>query len=425
MKRIFWIILILYSFTGALGCKSEDKGRVNDILSPTEIKVNAIVKTEPVYPGDSVLIQVNISPSDASQNYTLSILNGAEYGTLLDNLFIAKSKGIAILKAVTEDGALFDTCKIVIQQKPNVRIVQDTVVNSTITSPVDIFAIRPTAHLYVVFKNNRFSAQNSEHHIVLFGSEGSGPSDHMLDSIIITGNKIVWTGNNLEDGNEGILTGYSVNATIKYNFIQDCPYGTPTKSDGFTYTSGGVAYNVYRSSFKVGTGAKGVNGVKFYNNTFYNTRNVGEGVIGSIYINSNNDVRVDDPALASTNCQIFNNIFYTKHKVANIYCDNASLNGLQCDYNIYFCEDGEPVFRIGGNTITLTKWKAMGFDQHSVVVNPNFKDVDSLIPSLPLYNGTNLGDAWQYGLDSSTQWNGSDPVLKQQGSIWQVGAYVQ
>jgi hypothetical protein len=105
--------------------------------------------------------------------------------------------------------------------------------------------------------------------------------------------------------------------------------------------------------------------------------------------------------------------------------DQASLAGLKCDYNLYWCEDGEPVFRIAGNTITLTQWKAMGYDQHSLRINPNFASFATLIPSAPLNFGTNLGSAWQYGLDPQTQWNGSDPILKAQPAAWQLGAYVR
>jgi len=305
----------------------------------------------------------------------------------------------------------------------NALVITGINTNSTDPGHFDVLRLSPTTNVPALFKNNRFTARNSDDHIILFGSEESSSSDHKLDGIAITGNKIVWTGTDLTDGNEGILTGYSIDAMIKYNFILNCPYGTPTKSSGMNYTYGGVAYNVYTSSFKVGTGAKGTSGVRFYNNSFYNTRKPGQGVIGSVYINSNNDWSTPGPA--STNCQIFNNVFYTKHQVPNIYCDQASLAGLQCDYNLYWCEDGEPVFRIAGNTITLTQWKAMGFDQHSLRINPGFTSFATLIPSSPLNFGTNLGSPWQNGLDSQTAWNGSDPILKAQPAVWQLGAYVR
>jgi len=209
----------------------------------------------------------------------------------------------------------------------NVLVITGIDTNSTDSSHFDVFRLSPTTNVLVFFKNNRFTVRNSDDHIILFGSEESSSSDHKLDGIPITGNKIVWTGTDLTDDDHGLLTGYSINAIIKYNFIQDCPYGTPTKSSGFNYTCGGVAYNVYASSFKVGTGAKGLSGVRFYNNSFYNTRNTGQGVVGSIYINSNNDQGTPGPV--STNCQIYNNVFYTKHQVSNIYCDQGLARGTE------------------------------------------------------------------------------------------------
>jgi hypothetical protein len=300
-------------------------------------------------------------------------------------------------------------------------IIKDTVINSQIVTETDIFRILPTKTMKIIFKNNSITAQNTNSHIVEFGSEQSTSSDHMLDSIIITGNKIVWLGTDLKDIDEGIFTGFNVNATIEYNFIQNCPYGSPVKSDGFTFTSGGIAYNVYGPSFKVGTGAKGTNGVKFYNNTFYNTRDTGQDVIGSVYINSNFDDALNLPA---KNCQIFNNIFYTKHQVPNIYCDRASLSGLQSDYNVFWCEAGEPVIFYDDKIITLSAWQAMGFDTHSVVKNPQFTDFTSLIPSAPLNYGKNLGNTWQNGLSVTTKWDGTDPVVTSQGETWQAGAYI-
>jgi hypothetical protein len=287
------------------------------------------------------------------------------------------------------------------------------------TTQVCIISIQD---VLLIFKNNSISAQNSNSQIVMFGSQASGSNDHKLDSLTIVGNKIVWTGNDLADNNDGMVVAYSVNANIKYNYIQNCPYGISTKSNGFTYTSGGIGYNIFESSFKVGAAAKGMNGVKFYNNTFYNTRNVNEGVIGSVYIVSN----FDDPSnLPSTNCQVYNNVFYTKHQVANIYCDMASLTGLQCDYNLYWCEDGEPVFKIAGKQITFSQWQAMGYDTHSVVINPNFVDFTSLVPSAPLNVGKDLGLTWQNGLAINNLWNQQDPFTNPQGAAWQVGAYVR
>jgi hypothetical protein len=298
-------------------------------------------------------------------------------------------------------------------------IIKDTVINSTSSVHEDLLSYNPTKPTVVIFKNNVISAQVTSAHIVIFGSEGSTAGNHMQDGATITGNKIAWTGTSLTDQTGGIVVGYNVNASIEYNYLLNCPYGVSVKSTGFVYTAGGIAYNVYSSSFRVGVCIKGMNNVKVYNNTFYNERT--QDVVGSVYITSNFDEPGNQP---STNSQIFNNVFYTKHRVANIYCDQASLSGLQCDYNLYWCEDGEPVFVVAGQLTTMTQWKALGYDQHSVVMNPNFTDMVKFIPSAQLNYGTNLGNEWQNGLDVNTQWNGTDPVVSPQGTTWQVGAYV-
>jgi hypothetical protein len=426
MKKYIALGMIVATFSIVLwiiGCQ-QDLTLIPSTIPATAISVKTANGNGIYEPGGTSNILVTIEPSEADQKYTLSILSGSEFASLTNNVLTAKKDGIAIIKAITTDGKLFDTCAVVIanQIPSDILIIQDTVIVSTSTNSNDILALHPASFIQAYFRNNRITGQNSNSHLVLIGSEDPGPTDNTLDGIVITGNKIVWTGTDLFDSDEGILIGYNKNATIEYNFMQNCPYGTPVKSGGLSYTSGGVAYNVYGPSYKVGTGAKGTNGVKFYNNTFYNNRDTAQGVIASIYINSNNDLT---PAPASTNCEIYNNIFYTKHQIPNIYCDNASLVGLKCDYNVYYCEAGEPMFTIKGLPTPYTKWKAMGFDQHSVVINPNFTDFQSLIPSAALIYGKDLGTTWQMGLDPLTQWNGSDPILKPQGTTWQVGAYIK
>jgi hypothetical protein len=305
----------------------------------------------------------------------------------------------------------------------NIKIVQDTVIVRTDTSRVNILEYQPTTKTSLIFRNNTISAQNINNHIVLFGTEAPGASDTNLDNVQITGNKLTYTrtDSTYVSSTEGVLVGYSINATIKYNRLIDCPNGTPVKSSGMTYTSGGIAYNVYSGLFRVGAATKGTSGIKFYNNTFYNTRRNPQSVVGSVYITANYDTGVR--GASASNCEIYNNIFYTKYQVSNIYCDSASLTNLKCDYNLYYCESGEPVFTIAGKVITLTEWKAMGFDTHSLVMNPNFTDFNSLIPTVALNYGMNLGAEWSEGLASSTVF-GRPPVTKSQGTNWQVGAFI-
>jgi hypothetical protein len=94
--------------------------------------------------------------------------------------------------------------------------------------------------------------------------------------------------------------------------------------------------------------------------------------------------------------KIYNNIFYTKHQTLSItIADAGSLTGLECDYNVYWCENGSPRFSVNGITITFKEWQDMGFDEHSVVINPQFTDFESFIPSRRLDHGKDLGDEWK------------------------------
>lgn len=299
------------------------------------------------------------------------------------------------------------------------NVVENLNVNYTAGGSVDVYEYYTDLG---AFRNNVISANNIDHHIVLLGSEASTAYDNDLDGIQVTGNKLTWTGTfSTTEGNEGILVGYNKNANIRYNYIKDCPYGTPVKSSGMVYTSGGVAYNIYNGRFRVGTGAKGVQNVNFFNNTFYCTSSTSDNVVGLIYINSNFEDAVPPP---SSGCVVKNNIFYTKHQIPNIWIDGPSMTGFVCDYNIYYCEDGAPIFNANGTEYTFTQWQALGYDTHSIVVNPNFVDFTSLIPSSALGYGTNLGTTWSQGLSTSAVWGSGSPTLISQTSVWQVGAYV-
>lgn len=50
------------------------------------------------------------------------------------------------------------------------------------------------------------------------------------------------------------------------------------------------------------------------------------------------------------------------------------------DYNIYYCEAGNPIFNYLGSTKTFAQWQALGFDAHSCVVDPDFNNTTDFIP---------------------------------------------
>ena len=124
------------------------------------------------------------------------------------------------------------------------------------------------------FRNNSITSVNTEGYMLQAGDESPLPENNNLDGEVITGNKFLWNGP-LSSSiiTHGLFAGYNINSKVKYNYLENVPYGIIFKSgtdDGvnMTFTSGGCAYNICKNGKFAGR-VKGINGVKFYNNTFY------------------------------------------------------------------------------------------------------------------------------------------------------------
>jgi uncharacterized repeat protein (TIGR02059 family) len=186
-------------------------------------------------------------------------------------------------------------------------------------------------------------------------------------------------------------------------------------------TGGGVAYNIIKGG-AVGMVVKGMSNVNVYNNTFYNDRTTSQTWRPLLHIYTNTDGGRYSVAHGT---KIYNNIFYSKYQTFAITIDNAeSLKELECDYNVYWCETGSPRFSINGSVKTFAQWQAMGYDAHSVVVNPEFKDLVNFTPSKRLDYGKDLGAEWATGLSSKAVWSNKDPETVSQNGTWQVGAVI-
>jgi hypothetical protein len=74
---------------------------------------------------------------------------------------------------------------------------------------------------------------------------------------------------------------------------------------------------------------------------------------------------------------------------------------------------------------TFLEWQAMGFDAHSVVMNPKFRDLNNFVPEPRLDYGTDLGLQWSVGLAGNARWGKGDPAKAAQNGKWQVGAVVR
>ncbi len=281
------------------------------------------------------------------------------------------------------------------------------------------------------FSNNSVTDSDPSGHMLSAGDEGSTSNNNHLDGEVITGNKFTYTGpDQAQYILHGIFTGHNINVSVMYNYCLNVPMSIVRKSTiTMTNTSGGVAYNIINNPTAVGVVVKGMNGVNIYNNTLYSAEPMysGETVPGTwrglIDVYSNNDV---SPSIPATGTKIKNNIFYTTHQIYNIYIyDAACLTGFESDYNVFYCESGTPMFNYLGTSKTFAQWKALGYDTHSVVVNPNFINFTDFVPSARLDYGTDLGTACQTGLSTNATWSvGSAPATTVQNGTWQVGARV-
>jgi hypothetical protein len=276
----------------------------------------------------------------------------------------------------------------------------------------------PTVFTY---KNNSITSVNFEGYMLQAGDETPGVTNNNLDGEVITGNKLTWNGTDETSWTHAMFTGYNINAIIKYNYLDKTPNGIQRKSDGMTDISGAVAYNIIKNP-KVGIVVKGMNGVKIYNNTLYTEKTPAQTSRGLIDIHANTDGGLN---AMSTGVKVFNNIFYTRNKTLNIKIyETGCLDGFESDYNVFWCESGEPIFEINGLTKTFTQWQALGYDLHSIVLNPDFDNFTDFVPRQRLDYGKDLGSAMQTGLSIDAVWGKTDPVTTMQNGKWQAGARI-
>jgi hypothetical protein len=266
-----------------------------------------------------------------------------------------------------------------------------------------------------------------------------------FDYPLISGNFWNWTGSTgliAQGSEEGIFAAWDKNSIITYNYLYQVPMSITQK--GVVNTGGAVAYNILNNPPYSGVNIKGQQNTNVFNNTFYSNLPSNNGLTGliTIYDYTENGTGGSGAKYTAQGTLIYNNIFYTVRNVPVINIGSTiDQSGFQCDYNIYYCETGtnnEPTFVVNGSSVSWATWRSMGYDAHSVIVNPNFIGASGVItgsnvapstfmfvPTAQLYYGTNLGSAWQAGLSGDATWSTSGmPTTANQGSLWQVGARV-
>jgi hypothetical protein len=258
------------------------------------------------------------------------------------------------------------------------------------------------------------------------GDEDVRETNNYLNGALITGNKFTWNGIPGTSITHGLFLGYNINVTVKYNYFDKVPYGLVLKSGtdegvNMTFTSGGAAYNIFKNG-KYAVRIKGINGVKIYNNTFFNDQCKGE--CHFIVLTKNQDRAAGSP---SAGTRIKNNIFYTKYSIPVFAIESDGLADFESDFNIYYCENNtnnEPIFAIDGVIKTWAQWRDSGYDLHSIIVNPDFIDTTAFVPSERLDYGTNLETTWLTGLSTTAEWGTKKPATADQNGLWQIGARV-
>jgi hypothetical protein len=304
----------------------------------------------------------------------------------------------------------------------NILTIEGTTTINNITgkwSGVNITRNTPTR---LTYRNNFITSVNADGYLLQAGDEAPLPDNNNLDGEVISGNKFIWKGP-IDPSilTHGIFTGYNINSIVKYNYLENVPYGIIFKSGthagvNMTFTSGGCAYNIWKNG-KFGGRVKGINGIKFYNNTFYSGDGKGWYLL---LISGNMDMNVPSPSIGS---KIFNNIFYSTIQIPMIKIESGCLVDFESDYNVFWCTVGEPTFNIDGVTISLAEWRGRGYDTHSRIVNPDFINTTDFILRTRLDFGKNLGTEWQTGLSITANWVvGLSPATTNQNGNWQVGA---
>ena len=281
------------------------------------------------------------------------------------------------------------------------------------------------------FQYNRITSNATVGYLLRIGTDAPSGRDQNMNNTIVRGNYLEWTGTaSTSIITHGLFTGHSTDIQMWYNKLVNCPLGLIVKSESVPYmpanTTGGMFYN-YTYGGHTGVSNKNVSGIKVYNNTFYMTETMTQsGWRAGVWIH------IGDPAIPITGVKIKNNVFYSNVATAgstpwSIGFEKASdMVGFECDYNVYYMvgtTNNEPIFNIGMSTVTWSQWRAMGYDAHSIIINPQLNT--NGIPAINLPYGTNLGTTYQAGLSKSAVWTvGQAPAIVNQSGTWQVGAFI-
>jgi len=303
----------------------------------------------------------------------------------------------------------------------------------SVTSAHNGFEIARTSQTNLIFRHGRIQTAIGDGYLLMAGTNNftTGESTN-LDGAQIYGCRFITTNTSPSGSLHGVMAGYNRNYDFRYNFVMTYSYGFTHEGGhpdhtSMTSSSGGVYYNIFKNN-KYNLVEKGYNGTRIVNNTFYTTINA-FGYFISVKFSDTGGFT--EPYPPSANVKIYNNIFLNDGPYVNLIAinlgDENDTVGFRSDYNIFYYSqraNHEPVFQFKGELLTWAQWRALGFDEHSVIMNPNFIDFDDFVPAERLDVGIQI-EGFEMGLSVDHEWIvGEEPTLVEQGTLWQVGARI-
>jgi hypothetical protein len=282
-----------------------------------------------------------------------------------------------------------------------------------------------TTEKVIVFRNNRVQSSLEGGFMLQIGQDNYYDIyANKRDYSQVIGNYFLWNGT--EAGVHCIMAGYNEHYNIRYNFIDGPTYGLVHEGGypgGESMIGGDICYNIFKDT-KYAMPEKGYDGSRIYNNIFCTTVEFSYSYQLSIKASDTGGSGLPEPYPESKNTDVKNNIFYASGNTIAISLETAE--GFTCDYNIYYWEsttNHEPIFRVDGRGVSWDEWRAMGYDTHSVILDPEFNE--KMVPAQKLDMGTNLGEDYIEGIAPGAEWViGAFIDTNRQSGTWQIGAYV-
>jgi hypothetical protein len=282
----------------------------------------------------------------------------------------------------------------------------------------DIYPIRASsssAATEIYIESNLDSTYSDAGYFIRVGNELTSALDNNIPKIVIKNNEGYghkYFTPSATPTSHGIFIGFeSGNQTVAYN--NNNGFGLNHVFKGSTGTNSSnvkIWGNLSSNAYQYGFYPKGVDSLKFYNNTSYND------AIG-FYFTENTG---SDPAI---HCEVRNNIIESPVSGYAYYFDLASSNNFNSSNNVVY---GGIVAYYNNITYDWSTWQGLGQDANSFNTDPLFKSQTQLWPtsgSDAIWNGLNLGTSYNQGLNTNSIW--PDNVnLKTQVNKWDIGAYI-